>query len=500
MNVNKQKCEGSCRSRRLYLHSLNCRTHSLSSKGFLRVVTIKTSFQHPLAFLLYTMPHEDFDSDDNGNSEPELPPVKGLMLDRINDIMDYETEHIIFDRTTRADHFDCLERFWDLHPANSICYGRRYCLLYMCELLCICCSSSPYGDDGTPSPDLSTIQRDPLYGFNKARWETVQDDLKKVKKLLLRKDATINFTSGDDADEEGQGKQVDLGRAKSACFADKFQLVMDLISVNKMLGPIRKKLEDLIRANAGNFTKAIGKKHIQAVFDSVQEEKDMNSNLKKHILSLFVDRNSFVEDDKLTRLLNDKVFDLFKVQTRIERLIIAMWHQVYKGRVGHGVCTLMKLRYGIVRGSNIAKIVQRTPKQRTLGPEEEVRELRKTRKVLNDDHGNDPLDDALEATGGRKKKRRPLDPDETHSSRPAAMRRNKRKPDAPEDGFEDDQDDNNMMPQDDNDDEEDDDVDKQMEYESEDDLMESLNKEEKRDQVLLNRGKNHRQSPVCKHC
>ena len=39
---------------------------------------------------------------------PPIAPADGLGLDRVNDILDFEIEHIFNDRATRNEHYQCL--------------------------------------------------------------------------------------------------------------------------------------------------------------------------------------------------------------------------------------------------------------------------------------------------------------------------------------------------------------------------------------------------------
>ena len=53
------------------------------------------------------------EASDTIGTSPPVVPVDGLALDRINDILDFETEHILNDRSTRFEHYECLAVSFD---------------------------------------------------------------------------------------------------------------------------------------------------------------------------------------------------------------------------------------------------------------------------------------------------------------------------------------------------------------------------------------------------
>ena len=104
----------------------------------------------------------------------------------------------------------------------------------------------------------------PLYALDHSGWEDLENDLDTLRALLLRKDATVNYSCVTDTQDDAS--EVDLGRSKSSVFGEKYDLVADLIRINKAIAPIRKQIEDQIAANIGNFSMTIAQSKIDEIW------------------------------------------------------------------------------------------------------------------------------------------------------------------------------------------------------------------------------------------
>ncbi|KAL7557795.1 hypothetical protein ACA910_003840 [Epithemia clementina (nom. ined.)] len=313
---------------------------------------------------------------------PPVVPADGLALDRINDILDFEIEHIFHDRSTRREHYECLAFFWNAHPAKGVGYGRRFVLLFLAELLVIACGRPPHDSD---IPDGTPKRFQPLYALDRPRWDDLESDLAKVRVLLLRKDATVNYSSVTDTQDDAS--EVDLGRSKSPLFAGKFDTVVQLIQINKAIAPIRKKLEDQIDAKVGNFSSTIS----QSKIDEIVQHLETVNNVQVHqaVLSLFTEnqthkspaeesvpsgnnRLSLIEDDLLANKLRSAPFDLVYFQQKFESLLHRLTYEVFR----RDQSVLMGLRYTIPPDSPLDELL-RTP-----------RKIRRHVQERNDNHAS----------------------------------------------------------------------------------------------------------------
>ena len=66
------------------------------------------------------------EASDTIGTSPPVVPVDGLALDRINDILDFETEHILNDRSTRFEHYECLAVSFDTNRETLGTHARIY--------------------------------------------------------------------------------------------------------------------------------------------------------------------------------------------------------------------------------------------------------------------------------------------------------------------------------------------------------------------------------------
>lgn len=301
-----------------------------------------------------------------GQEETSTAPIEGLALDRINDILDFEVEHILYDRSTRFEHYECLAYFWNCHPAREIGFGRRFVLLFLAELLVIACGRPPYERELEEQKN----HYPPLYAKTRQDWDELEGDLGKIRALLLRNDATVNYTSLADKQEFGEKRNMSLAKNEEV-FVRGFDRIIRLIAINKAIGPIRQDLEEMIDSKVGNFTAAIGQEkisevmkfletlddeHVVATVRSLFQEKPASSPRKSKLDPVY----SFVEDGALVAKLRSEPFDLIYFQVKFERFIQNLYTCVYGGTQS----VLMKLQYTIEPGSVIAEILQVDPENR----------------------------------------------------------------------------------------------------------------------------------------
>ena len=102
-----------------------------------------------------------------------------------------------------------------------------------------------------------------LYSLDREGWLNLESDLTKVRSLLLRKDATVNYSN--ERDGLNDASQVDLEISKSEEFGVKFDKIVRLIQINKAIAPFRKALEDGIIANVENVSSIVTQESIAEV-------------------------------------------------------------------------------------------------------------------------------------------------------------------------------------------------------------------------------------------
>lgn len=84
--------------------------------------------------------------------------------------------------------------------------------------------------------------------WGRERWELLADDLKAVRDEALRKDATVSLPDDPNQVIMQEDEEEDDERKKAPWFTTKFDFVLDLIEVNKVVAPIRSSLESQIDA------------------------------------------------------------------------------------------------------------------------------------------------------------------------------------------------------------------------------------------------------------
>lgn len=130
----------------------------------------------------------------------------------------------------------------------------------------------------------------PLYALDRDQWEELATQLIGARALLLRKDATRDYSTltdiaaasngnttdskviggeeemeGDPTEEEQDETEHPTDLAKSPVFGSKLDLIVQLIRIQKALAPIRKLLEDQIMSKRGNFATTIGPDQINEI-------------------------------------------------------------------------------------------------------------------------------------------------------------------------------------------------------------------------------------------
>ena len=104
-----------------------------------------------------------------------------------------------------------------------------------------------------------------VYTFDRQRWHTLEEDLKKLRSLMQRKDANKCYFG-----EEGDSEQVhDIAnsdmepeRKNLAVFGKKIKDMIRVIQIHGALAPIRKTLEDLITSKIPDSPDAVSQEQI----------------------------------------------------------------------------------------------------------------------------------------------------------------------------------------------------------------------------------------------
>eukprot|EP00977_Amphora_coffeiformis_P003584 scaffold701_cov158-Amphora_coffeaeformis.AAC.12 len=343
-------------------------------------------------------------NDATAKTEDEPPE---LAVDRVTDIIDFETEHILWERMSRKDHYESLE------ASRNIDKGRRFTRRLMAHILMNTCTSNPYGvsadDETEDGDDHKPVDPEPLVKWNVDQWTGLLDSINYLRSLVIRKDAKINYSCPSDVGTDAGLVNSDV--AAAPWFTKKFKLLEDQITIHRILAPIRDALEMQARKTGND---KIMKKGLDNVCLQVARlREDMNA--KEALLTLF-DRD---EDGSLTlktslsdlkRALDAPPFDLCFFQSSMENCM----HRMNLFLSDRKDCALIQARYTIPKASELyrtlnpsidARVAEASARRRqnvVAMEKAKLDELRRGRAALKSGHGDDPLDAAMEAAQGAK--------------------------------------------------------------------------------------------------
>jgi hypothetical protein len=297
--------------------------------------------------------------------------------------------------------------FWGHFPGQHITKGRRYIRFYMAYILHVVCTEHPYGmlEQEAESQDESVGRLEELVKWNSDQWSEIQKDLTTLRSLILRKDATLNYLDPEDVLEDGE--TVDIERATSPVIKEKFDLILEQITIHMALAPVRYGLESQVRDHIKEKAK-ISRRDLdtvwarasslpanhrarEAIFSLFQKESRDKSGKPPHLMGLL----------HLKQSLHEAPFDLVRFQNDMERLM----HRLNELISGHQDCALIQARYAIPQDSELFRILapSHRRKVRSVMDQEHIDELRRGRTALNTGHGDDPLDAAVAAAQGARR-------------------------------------------------------------------------------------------------
>ncbi|KAL7557067.1 hypothetical protein ACA910_009901 [Epithemia clementina (nom. ined.)] len=366
---------------------------------------------------------------------PLAPACTGLALDRINDMIDFEIDHILYDKSSRLDHYESLSYFWSLHPARNIEAGRRYIRQLVAKLLVLCCGrttqvlADPDHYDEDEEAELS--KRFPrLYTFDRRKWKDIENQLAKLRCLIQRKDAMLNYLGTETDVEDNINDPKNAHDPDTLRNKKKVQIVTRMIQIHRALAPIRKTIHDNLSAKNFDFSNTFSQDTLKEILSYSETLEDVDA--QKLVKLLFkvqkVPSNTaaasegaeteitksdgggetrteyaLIEGKQLAEALRTGQYDLENFQKKVENLLQEMNSHVYSNYLS----ILAQLRYTIETGSAMDKVLRATLKsRRDIAGKLSIDDLRRQRTTLKNSHGADPLVESLQvsqnyvATGG----------------------------------------------------------------------------------------------------
>ena len=144
----------------------------------------------------------------------------------------------------------------------------------MAHILTHSCACHPYGvnkpsDNGEDEDEDSANDLEPLVQWDASQWQGFRDSFDLLRKLMLRRDALINYVHANDVLAEGGN--VETVREQAPLFRKNFPLLMDQIDVHRILAPIRNALEAQTRKTG---KQSIGKKKLKEVWAEIRSLDD----------------------------------------------------------------------------------------------------------------------------------------------------------------------------------------------------------------------------------
>ena len=304
----------------------------------------------------------------------------------------------------------------------------------MAHVLVHTCTSHPYEiEPEEDTEEESDDQPEPLLTWTVEQWSGVLESFECLRKVLIRKDAKMNYIRPSDVGKNAG--TVDSELATAPWFKKKFKVMEEQITIHRILAPIREALEAQVRRTGKE--KAIKKKDLDDVrhqIDSLGEE----SAVKEALLTLFHRQeddsgNKFLHLKGLNELrdvLADLPFNLCHFQYSVESCMHRLNQFLAKGKD----CALIQARYTIPKASELhrtlapnidARVAASSARRRQNAnalEKAKLNELRRGRAALKTGHGDDPLDAAVEAAQGAKPSA-----DQEDGERPRESDKNKRK-------------------------------------------------------------------------
>ena len=295
----------------------------------------------------------------------------------------------------------------------------------MAYILTLSCSKHPYGlkdEEMEEEPDPEIV---PLMQWSPDHWKKLQLYIKDLRRLMLRKDADLNYLDPEDVIEDAS--VIANERAKSEILNRKYKLLMNQVTIHSVLSPVRHAIESQI--DGQKEKKRLSRKELDAVWLTITTLPD--GVAKDALRSLFQEGPR--EEGKppnlntipvLKQALHGQPFDLVGFQNMMEQYM----HQLNQMISGNHDCVLMEARYTIPKDSELyqtlapppaARVAQLSARRRqhTISLESrQLDELRRGRADLNKNHGEDPLQATVAVAAGAKgkenKEEEPADNDE----------------------------------------------------------------------------------------
>lgn len=278
------------------------------------------------------------------------------------------------------------------------------------------CGDHPYDVDELANDNT----RMPLLKWDREHWQAFRDTLEAVRGELMRTDATLVWHGGMDLQEN---PTMNDNLADSLSFTKKFKILLDCIDINKAIAPIRFAVDQQIKAGKMGDIRKIPERDVMEVYNYMKKMGDgMCRNAveslfrPKPAMAISNQANDYELEDLpiLTPILDDKPFNLFYVQDKIESVIRKWSVQVF----GEEDPVLFKCRYGIA-GGTVLSVVAGTPQLARRASQagrvlsrptslrktndfsalnksaEELAALQDGRDALKHNHGEDPLEESL---------------------------------------------------------------------------------------------------------
>jgi hypothetical protein len=130
-----------------------------------------------------------------------------------------------------------------MHPARDMRFGYHYVRIRLAELMV-----EPFeGEQSRASADDSVLLTLPFANWTRERWYDYLEYVKETVKLALRQDATVELSRSDDEDLEDDTELPEpdwMDAVKPR--------VLDCISMNAALAPIRQELVELLEVAAND--------------------------------------------------------------------------------------------------------------------------------------------------------------------------------------------------------------------------------------------------------
>ena len=288
-------------------------------------------------------------------------------------------------------------------------------------------ADNPYEiEDTNNNEDADASDRKALVQWNREHWQAFRDTFESVRGELLRNDAALVWMGQDDLMEN---PSINEYLAETPAFQKKFHILLDCVDVNKAISPIREIIDQQIKMGKQGSLQKVDQAQVNEVYEYMETMPD--GHCRDAVKSLFKPDAvpPELEDLSILRpILDDKPFNLFYVQDKIEAIVRKWSVDVF----GDSDPALFKCKYGIAggtvlsviantpqlarRASQAGRILARPIQIRKLKDDvveeddfpgkstEELAALQEGREHLKHDHGEDPLDDSLTLAAAAKEK------------------------------------------------------------------------------------------------